>query len=66
MKMLNTKEVAGRLGISLRRVQQMIEEKTLPAQKIGRDYVIMDGDLKSVTVYGRPGRPTKTKVEGEN
>jgi excisionase family DNA binding protein len=59
MKMLNTKEAAEKLGVSLRRVQQMIEEKTLPAQKVGRDYVIMEKDLEGITIYGKPGRPKK-------
>ena len=59
MKILNTKETAQKLGVSIRRVQQMIEEKTLPAQKVGRDYIVLEKDLENVTVYGKPGRPPK-------
>lgn len=65
MKMLTTKEAAEKLGVSLRRVQQMIEEKTLPAQKVGRDYIVMEKDLENVTVYGKPGRPKKNKDVSE-
>lgn len=65
MKMLSTKEAAEKLGVSLRRVQQMIEEKALPAEKVGRDYVILEKDLAKVTVYGKPGRPPKAKEENK-
>ena len=57
--MLNTKEVAEKLNVSLRRVQQMITAGTLPAQKVGRDYVILEKDLDSVKTYGKAGRPAK-------
>ena len=59
MKMLSTKEAAEKLGVSLRRVQQMITEGTLPANKIGRDYVILEKDLEGISIYGKPGRPKK-------
>ena len=57
--MIGTKEAAERLGVSLRRVQQMITEGTLPATKIGRDYAILVKDLDKVKVHGKPGRPPK-------
>jgi excisionase family DNA binding protein len=62
MKLLSTKEAAEKLGVSLRRVQQMITEKTLPAERVGRDYVIQEKDLENVTVHGKPGRPPKEKA----
>lgn len=58
MKLLTTPEAAERLGISLARVQQLIWKGRLPAQKIGRDYVINEDDLKLVADR-RPGRPAK-------
>ncbi len=61
MKLLGTKEAAKKLGVSLRRVQQLIELGTLPAQRIGRDYLIQEKDLSKVTIYGKPGRPAKDK-----
>lgn len=57
--MLNTKEASEKLNVSLRRVQQMITEGTLPANKVGRDYVILEKDLKNIVTYGKPGRPKK-------
>jgi len=57
--MLSSKDAAEKLGVSLRRVQQMITEGTLPASKVGRDYVILESDLEGVKIYGKPGRPPK-------
>jgi len=63
MKFLTTPEVAKRLGITLARVQQLIWKGRLPAQKIGRDYVINEDDLKLVADR-KPGRPAKaSKLE---
>jgi excisionase family DNA binding protein len=61
MKLLSTKEAAEKLGVSLRRVQQLITEGTLKANKVGRDYVITEKDLECVKVYKKPGRPPKKK-----
>lgn len=58
MNMMNTKEAAEKLGVSLRRVQQLITEGTIPAHKVGRDYVILEKDLEGIKTYGKPGRPT--------
>jgi excisionase family DNA binding protein len=63
MKMLSTKEVSEKLGVSIRRVQQMISEGTLPANKVGRDFIILEKDLENVTTYGKPGRPKKKDSE---
>jgi excisionase family DNA binding protein len=60
--MLTTSEVAGRLGVSLRRVRQLIEEGRLPSQQFGRDHIIKESDLR--LVEGRKvGRPPKAKAE---
>jgi excisionase family DNA binding protein len=61
MKLLSTQQAAEKLGVSLRRVQQMITEGSLPAERVGRDYVIQEKDLEKVTTYGKPGRPPKEK-----
>ena len=60
MKLLTTPEAAERLGITLARVQQLIWKGRLPAQKIGRDYVINEDDLKLVAER-KPGRPKKAE-----
>lgn len=58
MTLLTTKEVAERLGVSVRRVHALIQDARLPAQKFGRDYLINEKDLKLVGDR-KPGRPRK-------
>jgi excisionase family DNA binding protein len=62
-KLLNTTETAERLGISARRVLQLIETGKLSAQKIGRDYAISAQSLDAVKIHGKAGRPPKAKAE---
>ncbi len=57
MKLLNTSEAAAELGVSVRRVRQLIDEEKLSAQKVGRDYAIQENALESVKTYGKAGRP---------
>lgn len=62
MKILDTTEAAKKLRISAIRVRQLIKAGRLPAQKIGRDYIIQEKDLELVA--NRPtGRPSKIKTE---
>ncbi len=58
-KLLNTTEAAEALGVSVRRVVQLIKAEKLTAQKVGRDYAIAAKSLESVTIHGKPGRPLK-------
>ena len=58
MKILSTSEAAERLNISAIRVRQLIQEGRLPAQKVGRDYVIQEIDLNLVKER-QTGRPKK-------
>jgi excisionase family DNA binding protein len=58
MKLLTTTEVAARLGVTIKRVQAMIRDGRLPAEKMGRDYFIKEDDLKLVEDR-KPGRPKK-------
>lgn len=62
MNLLTTNEVAARLGVTIKRVQAMIRDGRLPAEKMGRDYFIKEDDLKLVA-HRKPGRPLKAKVE---
>lgn len=64
MKLISTDEAAARLGVSGRRVRQLIDEGKLPAQTVGGTYVINEADLDSVKVYGKAGRPPKPKASG--
>ena len=58
--MLTTREVAERLGVHVTRVRALITADRLPAQKLGRDYLIREADLRLVEVR-KPGRPPKAK-----
>jgi len=60
MKILSTTEVAEKLNISAIRVRQLIREKRIPAQKVGRDYIIREEDLKYVEDR-QTGRPPKER-----
>ncbi len=61
MSLLTTREAAERLGVSMKRVQAMIRDERLPAEKMGRDYVVKETDLKLVE-NRKPGRPPKAKT----
>lgn len=65
MKLLSTPQVAERLGVTVARVQTFIWEGRLPAQKVGRDYVIQEDDIKLVE-NRKTGRPPKVKPEVTN
>lgn len=60
MGLLTTPQAAERLGVTVARVQKLIWDGRLPAQKMGRDYVIQEEDLKLVGDR-KPGRPPKAK-----
>lgn len=63
MNLLTTRDVAERLGITVQRVQALIKAERLPAQKIGRDYVIEEKALELVADR-KPGRPAKQVQPG--
>jgi excisionase family DNA binding protein len=57
---ISSKEAADHLGISVRRVQALIQAGKLPGQKFGAAYMINEKDLKLVKDR-KPGRPRKAK-----
>jgi len=59
-KLLSVKESAEILGVNRQRVQALIAEGRLPAQKIGNSYVIKESDLEFVKDR-KTGRPPKDK-----
>ncbi len=60
MKPLSTAEAAERLGVSVRRVQQLVKDGRLPAEEFGGSIMIQEKDLS--LVEDRPvGRPPKAK-----
>ena len=60
MKLLTAKQAAQILGVDDSRVRVLIREGRLPAQKVGRDWVILEPDLELVKDR-KPGRPKKQK-----
>lgn len=58
--LLTTQETADELGVSPRRVRELITDGRLPAEKKGRDYLINEKDLKLVK-NRKPGRPASKK-----
>jgi len=50
-------------GVDSSRVRVLIREGRLPAQKVGRDWVILEPDLELVRVR-KPGRPKNQKKQG--
>ena len=61
---LTTKQAAKILGISTRRVLQLIYDGRLPAEKHGRYWAIKAEDLELVKDR-KPGRPAKEKSPEE-
>jgi excisionase family DNA binding protein len=58
MKLLGTKEASERLAISQQRIQALIKIGKLPAEKVGRDWLIKEADLERVR-NRQIGRPKK-------
>lgn len=57
-------EAAAELGVTRARVNQLIDNGTLTAQKIGRSYVITANELEKARNRSRnPGRPCKNKIK---
>lgn len=62
--MLTTTQAAAQLGITPRRVLALIAAGRLPAQKLGRDWLIRPEDLELERVKDRkPGRPAAKSEE---
>ncbi len=58
MKLLGTKEASERLAVSQQRIQALIKNGQLPAEKVGRDWLIKESDLDLVR-NRQVGRPKK-------
>jgi excisionase family DNA binding protein len=59
--LLDTNQAAERLGVSRRHAWSLVRDGKLPAQKVGRTYVIKASDLKLVEKRRKPGRPLGAK-----
>jgi len=56
MKLITTNDAAERLGVTVQRVHALIRDGRLPAERLGRDYVIKEEDL-ALVADRKPGRP---------
>jgi excisionase family DNA binding protein len=63
---ISTTEAGERLGISRKRIHQLIEEGKLPAKKVGKVYIIDPKDLKLVQNRPSVGRPKKSPTAAED
>lgn len=60
--LLSVAQVAARLGVGRRRVVDLIREGRVPAEKVGRSYVVRADDLAGYAP--RPaGAPRKTSAD---
>ena len=55
---LTAAQAAAQLGVSRSRIYALIKAGNLPAEKWGRDYLILAGDLKRVAAR-KPGKPKR-------
>jgi excisionase family DNA binding protein len=62
MAILTSAQAAERLGISVRRVQQLVKDGRLPAELFGGSLMIKEEDLKLVE-NRKVGRPRKAQTE---
>jgi excisionase family DNA binding protein len=60
-ELLSVADAALELDVHRTRINQLIDNGLLPAQRIGRAYVIRRGDLALVRERPSPGRPPKPK-----
>jgi excisionase family DNA binding protein len=58
MAFLTTQQAADILGVSRKMVQSLIKRDRLPAEKIGRDWMIKREDVENHE-RGKGGRPPK-------
>lgn len=65
MTLLTTADAARRLGVTPVRVWQLIQARRLPAQKVGRDWLIHEADLHFVE-HRPTGRPPRLEPWDED
>ncbi|MCU0239231.1 MAG: helix-turn-helix domain-containing protein [Pyrinomonadaceae bacterium] len=57
---ITTKEASEKLGVSMRRVTELIKKGRLPSLQVGREHLIKESDLELVKER-KSGRPKKAK-----
>jgi excisionase family DNA binding protein len=63
VKLLTTPEAANRLGVTVSRVQALIAEHRLPAQKLGRDFMVREEDLRLVSARQAGRTPARIQMD---
>jgi excisionase family DNA binding protein len=59
---ITTKEAADIIGVSVRRIQAMLNDEQLAGRRFGRDWQVVKADAERVAAMERkPGRPPKTR-----
>ena len=56
---LTTQQAADKLGVTQGRIRQLILSGDLPSEKVGRDRMIREEDLKLIEKRPGRGRPKK-------
>lgn len=60
MKVFSSAEVASLTGLHIETVREYLRSGRLPAKRIGRTYVVFEGDLRRwMAIERKPGRPRK-------
>ena len=62
--LISAPEAAVQLGVSRTRIQQRIQDGSLPARKVGRQWVIDQADLREIAHHTDPGRPLSRASAG--
>jgi excisionase family DNA binding protein len=63
VKLLTTPEAASKLGVTVSRVQALIAEHRLPAQKLGRDFMVREEDLRLVSARQAGRTPARIQLD---
>lgn len=60
--LMDVKEVAALLGVTVGRVRQLAQSGAIPAEKVGRDWVFIRAHVEEFARRPRrPGRPSKVQ-----
>jgi len=62
--LLSVEQAGKRLGVCRTRVLQLIWDGLLPAEKVGRSFVLWESDVKARRMKPKLGRPPKTMKKG--
>ena len=63
LDLMDVKEVAAVLGVSVGRVRQLAQKGAIKCEKVGRDWVFIRRDVDEfANKHRRPGRPAKDEA----